>query len=123
MQTIAEIMSTDVLTVQHTATLGQVARSMRQWNVGSAIVLDDGGKVAGVISERELVESVARSRNPDVGTAQSWMKTDFVMVSPEMAIPDAVEAMRVSGVRHLTVGHEGNLAGVVSIRDLLASVV
>jgi len=122
MQTVGEAMTKDVLTVPQTATLGQVARSMRARNVGSAVVLDNSGSVTGIISERDLVESVARSRNPDVGTAESWMQRDVLMISPETAVPDAVAMMRVAGVRHLPVG-TGTLLGIVSIRDLLASIV
>jgi CBS domain-containing protein len=123
MQTVGEIMSTDVLTVLHTATLGEVARTMRARNVGSAVVVDEEERVVGVISERDLVESVARSRNPDVGTAQTSMRHEFTIIPPDTPIPDAVELMRVQGVRHLPVGTDGRVDGIVSIRDLLAGVV
>ena len=123
MRTVGDAMTTDVLTVATTATLGKVARSMRARNVGSAVVLDDDGKFAGIISERDLVNSVARSRNPDLGTAESWMQRDVSLIAPSMSIADAVEAMRVAGVRHLPVGTGDTVAGIVSIRDLLASVV
>jgi CBS domain-containing protein len=123
MQTVGDVMTKDVLTVPKTATLGQVARSMRARNVGSAIVVDERGGVAGIISERELVESVARSRNPDVGTAESCMNQEVRTISPATGIAEAVEAMRLAGVRHLPVVDDGTLSGIVSMRDLLASVV
>lgn len=123
MPTVGDVMTKEVLAVPKTATLGQVARSMRGRNVGSAVVLDEHGAVAGLISERELVESVARSRNPDVATAESCMRQDVRAVAPSTGIAEAVEAMRVAGVRHLPVVEGGELAGIVSMRDLLASVV
>jgi CBS domain-containing protein len=122
MKTVGDVMSTGVLTVKHTATLGQVARTMRERNVGSALVVDDGKHPIGMISERELVESVANSRNPDVGTAQSWMRETINTIAPDTPISVAVELMREQGVRHLPVGNNGDVQGVVSIRDLLAGV-
>jgi CBS domain-containing protein len=120
MATVGDLMSTDVVTVRPTDTLGHVARVLRSRNVGSAVVLDDTGRTVGIITERDLVESVASSRNPDVGTAQSWMSPDVRMIHPAASPAEAVRAMRDGGVRHLTVGDGERLLGVVSMRDLLA---
>jgi len=122
-RTVGDIMTTDVLTVKQTATLGEVARAMRHRNVGSAIVVGEAGEPVGIISERELVESVARSRNPDQGTAQSWMNADLVLAGPETDTTHALEAMSEHHVRHLTVVREGRLVGVVSMRDLVSEIV
>jgi CBS domain-containing protein len=120
MATVGEVMSTDVVTVRRTDTLGHVARILRARNVGSAVVLGDDGASVGIITERELVESVASSRNPDVGTAESWMSPGLSMVPPTAPLSAAIAAMRDGGVRHLAVGENGRLLGVVSLRDLLA---
>jgi CBS domain-containing protein len=114
-------MSRDVLTVPVSATLSEVARTLRRRNVGSAVVVGEDGTPVGIIAERELVDAVAASRNPDVGTAQSWMK-ELRPVPPGTSIAEAAEIMREHGVRHLPV-FDGGLAGVVSIRDLLAGAV
>ena len=120
MATVGELMSTEVVTVRPTDTLGHVARVLRGRNVGSAIVLDEAGRAVGIITERDLVESVASSRNPDVGTAQSWMSPGVRMLPPDTPLPEAARAMRDGGVRHLAVGEGGRLLGVISMRDLLA---
>jgi CBS domain-containing protein len=120
MATVGEVMSTEIVTVQQTDTLGHVARVMRTNDVGSAIVVDEAGAGVGIITERDLVESVASSRNPDLGTAESWMRAELSLISPDAALAEAIHAMREDGVRHLAVGAGGQLLGVVSIRDLLA---
>ena len=74
MATLADVMSRDILTVARSATLGEVARQLRSQNVGSALVVDEANAPIGIITERELVDSVAASRNPDAGVAESWMK-------------------------------------------------
>jgi CBS domain-containing protein len=119
MTTIAHVMSTDVLTVPQNATLSQVARALRTRNVGSAIVVDDQAHPLGIISERELVDSVAGGRNPDQGTAQLWMRPDLLSAGAETSPEAAAEMMRVHNVRHLPVLRDGRVVGVVSIRDLL----
>ena len=119
MTTVADVMSRDILTVQPDATLGQVARALRARNVGSALVTDPGGRPVGIISERELVDSVAGSRNPDVGVAESWMRGNPVTVDSSASLADASTLMRDTNVRHLPVTDSGVVVGVVSIRDLL----
>ena len=119
---VSEHMSRDVVTVLATATLGEVARTIRARNVGSAVVLDTASAPLGLISERELVDSVAASRNPDQGQAGSWMRRDGVdSVSPKATLVEASRAMRDAGVRHLTVVEDNVVVGVISIRDILAA--
>ena len=114
-------MSRDILTVTGEATLGQVARALRARNVGSALVVDAAGAPRGIITERELVDSVAASRNPDVGVAESWMKGDPATVDAGASLVAASARMREANVRHLPVTRDGAVVGVVSIRDLLAA--
>jgi CBS domain-containing protein len=118
MTIVADLMTADVLTVDQDMTLSQIARVLRTRNVGSAIVTDDGRPV-GMISERELVDSIAAGRNPDVGTALTWMRQDVAPAVPEMSVERAAELMRDSNVRHLPVVENERLVGVVSLRDLL----
>jgi signal-transduction protein with cAMP-binding, CBS, and nucleotidyltransferase domain len=114
-------MSRDILTVARDATLGHVARVLRERNVGSAMVVDDAMTPVGIITERELVDSVAASRNPDLGLAESWMQADPRTIEATASIHDASVAMREADVRHLPVVADGRLTGVVSIRDLLTA--
>jgi CBS domain-containing protein len=120
--TLAEVMTTTVLTVAQDAPLSHVARALRSRNVGSAIVIDSEENALGIISERELVDSVAGGRNPDQGTAQLWMRPEMLMASVDTTAEDAAEMMRAHNVRHLPVARDGKVVGVVSIRDLLMGI-
>jgi signal-transduction protein with cAMP-binding, CBS, and nucleotidyltransferase domain len=119
MATVGDVMTTDILAVPSTATLGEVARQLRARNVGSAIVVDAGEQPLGLITERELVDSVAASRNPDHGQAGSWLREQAGTVERSASLDEASTRMRDAGVRHLTVTEDGRLVGIVSIRDLL----
>ena len=88
-------------------------------NLGIGIVVVmDGGSVAGVISERDVVWALAEGADPDEIWAGDVMTRDLVTVAASTPIPDAAAAMRDQHVRHLLV-LEGPSPGVVSLRDVI----
>lgn len=118
MRTVSEVMSTDVVTVRETTTLGEVARSMRKSEATVALVLDGYDDVVGIVTERELIESVAASRHPDHATAQSWMRRDFVVIPSSSSVIDADSMMRAGSFRELPVMDAGRLVGIVAATQL-----
>ena len=121
-QTIEQVMSREVLTVRAGATLGEVARVLRGRNVGSALVVDEAGAPVGLISERELVDSVAGSRSPDQGQASTWTTDGFLALPRTTTLGAANDAMRDGRQRHAAVTDDaGAVIGILSIRDLLAA--
>jgi len=112
-------MTANLVTVGAEKTLGEVARELRRHNIGSAIVVDDADQPLGIITERDLVESVAASRNPDQGQARSWMSEDLVTVERSTALDEARRLMVEHAIRHLPVTEGGAIVGVISIRDLI----
>lgn len=121
-RTIDDVMSREILTVKAAWTLGEVARVLRGRNVGSALVVDDAGAPVGLISERELVDSVAASRSPDQGQASTWMNGGFLALPTGTSLEAANDAMREGRHRHAgVVDGTGAVIGIVSIRDLLAA--
>ena len=119
MATVGDVMTANLVTVGAEKTLGEVARELRRHNIGSAIVVDDADQPLGIITERDLVESVAASRNPDQGQARSWMSEDLVTVERSTALDEARRLMVEHAIRHLPVTEGGAIVGVISIRDLI----
>lgn len=119
MWTVGDVMTAGLVTVSAEKTLGEVARTLRRHDVTSAIVVDDGDKPLGIITERDLVESVAASRNPDQGQARSWMSEDLVTVDRTTPLDEARRLMTLHAIRHLPVTDSGAIVGVISIRDLI----
>jgi CBS domain-containing protein len=91
---------------------------MQDAKVGCLLVLD-GGRLSGVISERELLQ---RSLNPLSlsGSVSSLMRVDGTALSEQDSVADAFHSMAVSGHRHLAVKLSGGGYAVISARDLLA---
>jgi CBS domain-containing protein len=116
---VSAAMNRDVLTVGPGHTLRQVAQSMTSRKVGAAVVVDTDGSGAGIITERDILRSVASGEDPDSETALDHQTTDIVYATSTWTLGQAAEAMMRGGFRHLVVldGHE--VAGMLSVRDIV----
>ena len=119
--TLRDFMSSgDVLTIEPSATLGEAARALRKRDVGAAVVVE-GGAVVGIFTERDLLRAIADSRHPDVGQVQSYMTANPVTLPPDHLPSEAAQIMHERKFRHIPVVEDGELIGVVSIRDLVTA--
>jgi CBS domain-containing protein len=120
MKQLAELIENRPLVhVAMTDNVSDVARRMREKNVGAVAVLDDG-KLVGIFSERDVVTRVvAENRDAALTPIGVVMTKDLIVADPGDQIDDAVEKMVAGNCRHLPVVKGGNLLGMISIRDLL----
>jgi CBS domain-containing protein len=116
---VASAMSTEVLSVGPGHTLRQVAVVMAAAKVGSAVVHDTDGAGVGIITERDILRSVAANEDLDVETAGDHQTGEVVFAAPTWTLIEAAEAMKRGGFRHLVVLHEGEVAGIISVRDIV----
>lgn len=111
----------DVLRVPLDETLRGVAVALRDRDVSFAVV-GDGDDIDGVISERDLVSAIALGHDLDATTASDIESHSLNWAAASADVGDVAEEMLETNVRHILVCHEdGTLAGVVSMRDLLAA--
>ncbi len=96
-----------------------VARYMTERRVGAVAVLE-GSRLAGIISERDIMSRVvARGLDPDATRAAEVMTRDLVVAGADESHEDAVRKMKQVGCRHLPIVEKDHLVGMVSLRDLL----
>jgi CBS domain-containing protein len=115
-----ELMVSPPLTIPLDATVDEAAGLMWEKNVGSLIVVDKAGKLAGIITEKDIVFSVTKSLIGRGVPVSSVMSRTAVLAGPNEALVAGIEKMRKAGVRHLpVVDREGNPLGVLSMRDAL----
>jgi CBS domain-containing protein len=117
---ISEIMQTALVTSPPEASVPEVARLLTERRVGACLVVD-GGQLAGIFTERDLLHVVAAGEDVRDRRVADAMTRDVTMAPPDADVLWAAETMRRGGVRHLPVGEGGHVVGIISIRDLYAA--
>jgi signal-transduction protein with cAMP-binding, CBS, and nucleotidyltransferase domain len=112
-------MSTVVLTVGPQHTLREAARLMTARGVGAAVVLDPDSPGPGIITERDLMESIGKGQDPDSERVGDHLTSHLVFAAPDWSLEEAAVAMVRGGFRHLVVTEGGDIAGVLSVRDVV----
>jgi CBS domain-containing protein len=112
-------MSDVVLTVGPGHTLRQAAQQMAKRRVGAAIVIDPEGAGPGIITERDILTSIAAGQDPDSELVADHLTANLVFAAPEWSLEQAAAAMVRGGFRHLVVIERGETAGVISVRDIV----
>ena len=116
---VREGMSDVVLTIGPSHTLHEAARHMARRNVGAAVVIDPEEPGPGIITERDLLLSVAEGQNPDEERVCDHLSGNLTFASPSWSLERAAETMVRGGFRHLVVVDEGEVVGVISMRDIV----
>ncbi|MDT9680784.1 CBS domain-containing protein [Streptomyces sp. TRM76323] len=116
---VRDAMSSLVLTIGPNHTLRQAATLMSLRRVGSAVVLDHDTHRPGILTERDILDSLGAGQDPDLETAGAHTAADVVFAAPGWALEEAAEAMAHGGFRHLVVLDGHGPVGVVSVRDVL----
>lgn len=116
---VREGMSEVVLTVGPSHTLREAAEMMVEKGTGAALVADDEMPVSCIITERDLLNSVGRGEDPDAELVSNHMSGSVIAASPDWSLERAAAEMSKRGIRHLIVVDEGELVGILSIRDIV----
>jgi CBS domain-containing protein len=108
-----------VLTIGPAHTLREAARLMSARRVGAAVVTDDQQAGVGILTERDILDSLGAGQDPDAELAAGHRTVDVVFASPEWTLQQAAETMVRSGFRHLVVIEGGEVIGLLSMRDIV----
>ena len=117
MATLGEVMSRDVITIEPFDTIGHAAEKMVAEGV-SAIVVSDGGRLIGIVTERDLTRAVAGRVHSSEARVREWMTADPLTLGPDATPEDAAKIMLDNGFRHVPIVDDGRAVGIVSIRDV-----
>lgn len=116
---VRDAMSTVVLTIGPDHTLRRAAALMSARGVGAAVVLDPDAGGLGILTERDVLNSVGLGQSPDIERAHAHTTTDVVFAAPAWTLEEAARAMTHGGFRHLIVLDQGAPIGIVSVRDII----
>jgi len=112
--------SASLFSVSATSTVSEAVALMDEKGLGSVLVRDATGSIAGIFTERDLMRRVVRQgRDPKSTPMSAVMSPDVRKVPTTESIVEVLRIMVEHGYRHMMVSDGGKPAGVVSIRDLM----
>ena len=113
--------SPNLISVTATATVAEAVALMDEKGMGSVLIRDAGGAMAGIFTERDLMRRVVRQgRDPKTTPMSAVMSPDVRRVEATESVAEVLRIMIEHGYRHMLVADGGKPTGVVSIRDLMS---
>ena len=122
MTAVREVMKEELVVVAPEATVMEAAGAMYARGTGSALVME-GDRLAGIFTERDIMRAL--SGTSDAGRSslvRDRMTSDPQVIDPSETVDEALHRMLAGGFRHLPVVEGGRVVGMVSMRDLAASI-
>ena len=112
-----------IRSISPNATILDALKLMAEFDIGALLVMDDGN-LAGIISERDYARKVVLlgKASPDT-SVKEIMTTDVVCTSPQNTVSEAMAIMTTRAIRHLPVLDSNEIVGVVSIGDLVKTII
>jgi len=126
MNTIRDVLkakSNEVVTTSPDATVFDALSLMRDREIGALIVMEEG-KVVGIFSERDYARKVIlHGKSSRETPVREVMSTDLYHVSPDTTVQECMVLMTGKHIRHLPVFENGQFVGIVSIGDVVKSII
>ena len=112
-------MTNVVLTVGPAHTLREASRLMSARRVGAAVVTDPEHAGIGILTERDILDSIGAGQDPDTELVADHRTDDVVFASPSWTLEQAAAAMVSGNFRHLVVIEDHEVIGLLSMRDIV----
>jgi CBS domain-containing protein len=117
---VREAMTEDVYTITPGRTLREAAAFMVEHNVGAAVIIDPEEPGPGIVTERDVVRSLGKGEDPDSETVNHHLTAKATFADGDWSLEEAADAMAEGGFRHLVVIENGEVTGIISMRDIIA---
>lgn len=116
---VREGMSNVVLTLGPSHTLREAATRMMEKGVGAAVVIDEESPGPRIVSERDILNSLGKGEDPDAESIGDHMSDTLIAAAPDWSLERAAVEMAKRHIRHLVVIEDGELVGILSMRDIV----
>ena len=121
--TVAKLLNrkgADVITIQPSTPLGEVIALLEEHGIGAVVAVDAGNRIAGILSERDIVRGLSRHGAEILSKPASAIMTKKVVTcSPRDRVIAVMTQMTDGKFRHVPVEEDGKLAGIISIGDVV----
>ncbi|CAN5602581.1 CBS domain-containing protein [soil metagenome] len=115
---IRDVMTEGVVTAPPSSSVRQVAELMRERNVGSVVLVDEDGSLAGFVTDRDLALGALTDGRDPGDPVDAHSSSPIVTAEPGMNVEEAAELMVHHGIRRLPIVDAGRLTGIVTLDDL-----
>jgi CBS domain-containing protein len=112
-------MTEEVLTITPGRTLREAARFLSEHNVGAAVIIDPEQPGPGIVTERDIVRSLGAGEDPDKELVRNHLTSKATFAHGDWDLEEAADAMAAGGFRHLVVVENGEVEGIISMRDII----
>ena len=112
-------MTEHVFTITPGRTLREAAVFMLEHNVGAAVIIDPEEPGPGIVTERDVVRSLGSGEDPDSEIIGNHLTSRATFADGEWSLEEAADTMAKGGFRHLVVVEAGEVAGIISMRDII----
>ena len=120
MVALADVMTPDVVTLSSEASVGDAAKVMVRGGFGSVVIVQ-GRMLLGILTERDVLRAAAAEDDLRAAPVERWMTPEPETALPYLDTEEAASLMLSRGFRHLPVVLDGELLGMVSLRDVLSA--
>jgi len=116
---VKEIMSTNIVALAPDNTILDAAKAMQAHNIGCMPVCQPGGRIAGIITDRDIVvRTIAGNGDPKTTAVKDVMTKNVITAEPDMDVDVAADIMAKNKIRRLPVVQNGSIVGMIAIGDL-----
>ena len=110
-----------IFSIPLTYTLTDFVKEACERNVGALLVTDEQGKMAGIISERDMIRQCYEKADFDTTLVSEVMTKDLITASPDHDIHDAMDILVQKKIRHLPILDGDEIKGLITVRDLISA--
>jgi CBS domain-containing protein len=115
---VKEIMSSNPIRTSVDTSVTDAAKLMDSKNIGSLLV-EEGGTLVGIMTERDILKKiVAKGIDPKITPVKNIMESPLITIESEKTVDDANEIMTQNRIRRLPVTNQGNIVGIITLRDV-----
>jgi CBS domain-containing protein len=111
--------SQEVVTIRPDATVRELIALLAEHNVGALVVSDDGERVSGIVSERDVVRRLHADADVLDALVSEIMTADVRTCGSDDGLTDLMQTMTEHRIRHVPVVADGRLTGIISIGDVV----
>ena len=120
-QTILATKGTNVITIRPQQSLREAARLLAEHNIGALVVVNEVGQLVGIISERDIIRAAASLEDAFSQPASQVMTKEVIIGLPQDDLMAVAHTMTEKRFRHLPIIDQGELVGIISMKDIVKS--